>query len=123
MSASSLDKKKFQVASNSALKAKYNKVAKFLVEKCLEVSYYPNKECESPPYLAAGGGDEKLLKLMITTNRLPYSKSIVHTAIYYLMTIANLPYGKSIVHTAIYGSFIARKKKKKVIFNFRCLNS
>ena len=112
MSASSLDKKKFQVGSNSALKAKYNKVAKFLVEKCLEVSYYPNKECESPPYLAAGGGDEKLVKQMITTNRLPYSKSIVHTAIYYLMTIANLPYGKSIVHTAIYGSFIARKKKE-----------
>ena len=76
-----------------------------------KVSYCPNKERESPPYLAAEGGDEKLVKLMITTNRLPYSKSIVHTAIYYLMTIANLPYGKSIVHTTIYGSFTARKKK------------
>ena len=86
-----------------------------------KVSYCPNKERESLPYLAAEGGDEKLVKLMITTNCLPYSKSIVHATIYYLMTIANLPYGKSVVHTTIYGSFTARKKK--VIFNFRCLNS
>ncbi|XP_050289599.1 uncharacterized protein LOC126727717 [Quercus robur] len=95
--------KKFQVGRNSALKAKYNKVAKFLVEKCLEVSYYPNKERESPIYLAAEGGDEKLVKLMITTNRLPYSKSIVHAAIYYLRTISNLPYGKSIVCFFFFG--------------------
>ena len=67
---------------NSALKAKYNKVAKFLVEKCPEESDYPNKERESPSYLAAEGEDEKLMKLMITTNRLPYPKSIVHAAIY-----------------------------------------
>ena len=77
-----------------------------------KVSYCPNKERESPPYLVAEGGDEKLVRLMITTNCLPYSKSIVHATIYYLMTIANLPYGKSVVHTTIYGSFTARKKKR-----------
>ncbi|XP_075665020.1 protein ACCELERATED CELL DEATH 6-like [Castanea sativa] len=88
--------------------AKYNKVAKFLVEKCPEVSFYPNKERKSPLYLAAEGGDEELVKLMITTNCLPHGKSIVHAALYYLRAI-DLQYGRSIVHTAIYGSFTARK--------------
>ena len=88
--------------------AKYNKVAKFLVEKYPEVSFYPNKERKSPLYLAAEGGDEELVKHMITTNRLPHGKSVVHAALYYLTTI-DLPYGRSIVHTAIYGSFTARK--------------
>ncbi|XP_075665022.1 protein ACCELERATED CELL DEATH 6-like [Castanea sativa] len=94
--------------------AKYNKVAKFLVEKCPEVSFYPNKERKSPLYLAAEGGDEELVKLMITTNCLPHGKSIVHAALYYLRAI-DLQYGRSIVHTAIYGSFTARK--------FWCLNT
>uniref|UniRef100_A0A7N2LFW9 Uncharacterized protein n=1 Tax=Quercus lobata TaxID=97700 RepID=A0A7N2LFW9_QUELO len=102
--------KKFQVGANLALKAEYNKVAKFLVEKCPEVSFYPNRERKSPLYLAAEGGDEELMRHMITTNCLPYGKSIVHAAIYYLMTTTNLPYGKSIAHAAIYGSFTARKK-------------
>ncbi|XP_030923424.1 protein ACCELERATED CELL DEATH 6-like [Quercus lobata] len=90
------------------------KVAKFLVEKCPEVSFYPNKERKSPLYLAAEGGDKELVKHMITTNRLAHGKSIVHAALYYLTTI-DLPYGRSIVHTAIYGSFTARK--------LRCLNT
>ena len=107
--------KKFQVGRNSALKAKYNKVAKFLVEKCPKVSYYPNKERKSPLYMAAEAGDAELVKLMINTVPLPYGKSIVHAAIYYLLTISNLPYGKSIVHAAIYDSFTARK--------LRCLNA
>ena len=102
--------KKFQVGRNSALRAKYNKVAKFLVEKCPEVSFYPNKESKYPLYLAAEGGDEELVKHMITTHRLQDGKSIVHDAFYYLMAITNLPYCKSIVHTAIYTSFTARKK-------------
>ena len=102
--------KKFQVGPNLALKAEYNKVAKFLVEKCPEVSFYPNRERKSPLYLAAEGGDEELMRHMITTNSLPYGKSFVHAAIYYLMTTTNLPYGKSIAHAAIYGSFTARKK-------------
>ncbi|XP_030961665.1 ankyrin-1-like [Quercus lobata] len=102
--------KKFQVGANLALKAEYNKVAKFLVENCPEVSFYPNRERKSPLYLAAEGGDEELMRHMITTNCLPYGKSIVHAAIYYLMTTTNLPYGKSIAHAAIYGSFTARKK-------------
>ncbi|KAL0009868.1 hypothetical protein SO802_004976 [Lithocarpus litseifolius] len=103
--------KKFQVGRNSALKDKYNKVAKFLVEKCPEVSFYPNKERKSPLYLAAEGGDEEHVRHMITTNRLPYGKSIVHAALYYLMTITNLPYGKPIVHAANNGSLTARKKE------------
>ena len=107
--------KKFQVGRNSALKAKYNKLAKFLVEKCPEVSYYPNKERKSPLYMAAEAGDAELVKLMISTVPLTYGKSIVHAVNYYLLTISNLPYGKSIVHAAIYGSFTARK--------LRCLNA
>ena len=102
--------KKFQVGRNSALRAKYNKVAKFLVEKCPKVSFYPNKESKYPLYLTAEGGDEELVKHMITTHRLQDGKSIVHDAFYYLMAITNLPYCKSIVHTAIYTSFTARKK-------------
>ena len=102
--------KKFQVGPNLALKAEYNKVAKFLVEKCPEVSFYPNRERKSPLYLAAEGGAEELMRHMITTNSLPYGKSFVHAAIYYLMTTTNLPYGKSTAHAAIYGSFTARKK-------------
>ncbi|KAK4592416.1 hypothetical protein RGQ29_016812 [Quercus rubra] len=102
--------KKFQVGPNLVLKAKYNKVAKFLVEKCPELSFYPNRERKSPLYLAAEGGDEELMRHMITTNSLPYGKSFVHATIYYLMTTTNLPYGKSIAHAAIYGSFTARKK-------------
>ena len=107
--------KKFQVGRNSALKAKYNKLAKFLVEKCPKVSYYPNKERKSPLYMAAEAGDAELVKLMISTVPLTYGKSIVHVVNYYLLTISNLPYGKSIVHAAIYGSFTARK--------LRCLNA
>ncbi|KAF3946607.1 hypothetical protein CMV_027146 [Castanea mollissima] len=106
--------KKFQVGSNPALKTKYNEVAKFLVEKCPEVSFYPNKERKSPLYLAAEGGDEELVKHMITTNRLPHGKSVVHAALYYLTTI-DLPNGRSIVHAAIYGSFTVRK--------LQCLNT
>ena len=102
--------KKFQVGPNLVLKAKYNKVAKFLVEKCPELSFYPNRERKSPLYLAAEGGAEELMRHMITTNSLPYGKSFVHATIYYLMTTTNLPYGKSIAHAAIYGSFTARKK-------------
>ena len=102
--------KKFQVGRNSALRAKYNKVAKFLVMKCPKVSFYPNKESKYPLYLSAEGGDEELVKHMITTHRLQDGKSIVHDAFYYLMAITNLPYCKSIVHTAIYTSFTARKK-------------
>ena len=102
--------KKFQVGPNLALKAEYNKVAKFLVEKCPEVSFYPNRERKSPLYLAAEGGAEELMRHMITTNSLPYGKSFVHATIYYLMTTTNLPYGKSTAHAAIYGSFTARKK-------------
>ncbi|XP_050282758.1 protein ACCELERATED CELL DEATH 6-like isoform X2 [Quercus robur] len=102
--------KKFQVGPNLALKAEYNKVARFLVDKCPDVSFYPNRERKSPLYLAAEGGDEELMRHMITTNRLPDCKSFVHAAIYYLMTTTNLPYGKSIAHAAIYGSFTARKQ-------------
>ena len=103
--------KKFQEGRNLALKAKYNEVTRFLVKNGPEVSvYYPNKERKSPLYLAAEAGDEELVKLMINTvPLLPYGKSIIHAAIYYLMTITNLPYGKSVVHAAIKGSFTARK--------------
>lgn len=102
--------KKFQVGPNMALKSKYNKVAKFLVEEYPVVSFYPNRERKSPLYLAAEGGDEELMRHMITTYRLRYGKSVVHAAIYYLITTTNLPYGKSIGHAAIDGSFTARKK-------------
>ena len=98
--------KKFQVGPNLILKAEYNKVAKFLVGKCPEVSLYPNRERKSPLYLAAEGGDEELMRHMITTNHLPYGKSVVHAAMYYLMSTTN----KSIAHAAIYGSFTARKE-------------
>nr|XP_023910060.1 protein ACCELERATED CELL DEATH 6-like [Quercus suber] len=97
--------KKFQVGPNLALKAKYNKVAKFLVEKCPEVSFYPNRERKSPLYLAAEGGDEELMRHMIT-NCLPDGESFVHAAMYYLMSTTN----KSIAHAAIYGSFTAGKE-------------
>ena len=81
-----------------------------MVKNGPEVSFYPNKERKSPFYLAADAGDEELVKLMIdTVPLLPYGKSIIHAAIYYLMTITNLPYGKSVVHAAIKGSFTARK--------------
>ena len=99
--------KKFQVGPNLALKAEYNEVVKFLVMKCPEVSFYPNGECNCPLYLAVEGGDEELMRHMITTNRLPNGKSCVHAAMYYLMSTTN----KSIAHAAIYGSFTARKKR------------
>ncbi|KAL4625441.1 hypothetical protein ACB092_05G026300 [Castanea dentata] len=98
--------KKFQVGRNLALKAKSNEVVRFLVNNDPKVSYYPNKERKSPLHMVAEAGDAELVKLMTMT----YGKSIVHAALYYLMTISYLPYGKSIVHTAIYGSFIATKK-------------
>ena len=98
--------KKFKVGPNLALKAKYNEVAKFLVDKCPEVSLYPNRERKSPLYLAAEGGDEELMRHMITTNDLPHGKSFVHAAMYCLMSTTN----KSIAHAAIYGSFTARKE-------------
>ena len=98
--------KKFKVGPNLALKAKYNEVAKFLVEKCPEVSLYPNRERKSPLYLAAEGGDEDLMSHMITTNHLSHGKSFVHAAMYCLMSTTN----KSIAHAAIYGSFTARKE-------------
>ncbi|KAL0009696.1 hypothetical protein SO802_004804 [Lithocarpus litseifolius] len=103
---------KFQVGRSLALKARYNEVARFLVKNGPEgCFYYPNKERESPLYLAAEAGDEELVKLMIdTVPLLPYGKSNVQAAIYYLMTITNLPYGKSIVHAAIDSSNTARKK-------------
>ncbi|KAL4625445.1 hypothetical protein ACB092_05G026700 [Castanea dentata] len=84
----------------------------FLVKNGREVfSYYPNEEGESPLYLAADAGDEELVKLMISTvHQLPYCKSIVHAAIYYVMTITILLYGKSIVHAVINSSFTAKKK-------------
>nr|POE84354.1 ankyrin-2 [Quercus suber] len=98
--------KKFQVGRNFALKAKYNKVALFLVDKCPEVSFYPNRERKTPLYLATEGGDEELTKHMRKTNFLPKGISIAHAAFNYLMTTTN----KSIARAAIYGSFTARKE-------------
>lgn len=81
------------VRCNWTLETKYNEVAKFLVERDPEVSYYLNMEHKSPLYMAAEAGDAELVKLM-------QSKASHHPDVN----------GKSIVHAAIYGAFTTKKK-------------